>query len=116
MVVERLPREDTHMGPAYLVKVPNRSKDLLLEIPEVSGYGLWEVKYADGKPIPSFDGKFTSHKFALKAIDEWCQNEPPTEKAKHEMLFGDKEPPVLKTKKVKKVATETESNDPSDVQ
>lgn len=116
MAVERVTMNDEDLRPGYLVTVTNRSKKLLVSIPIVDSYGLWSITYDDGSPVSGLDGKFTSHKFALKAIDDWQKKTPISEKAKHELLFGDKEPPVLKTKKVKQVATETEPDNSSDVQ
>jgi hypothetical protein len=84
-----------------LVSTPKRKLKIKIFVP-IGGRILWRITYEDGKPVEGLGaGSFLSRKEALKAVTQWERKARKTENAKQFELFGDKEPPVLKRKKVR---------------
>lgn len=108
---------DLEDGKAFLVTIPERRKKIKVHVPSWKGYCLWEICYEDGTPIPELDGKYTTQKYAMDAVEKWSSETKKTEAAKHAEIFADKPktPPVLKMKKVKQIATEAETNSTDDL-
>lgn len=86
------------------VKTAKRKIGLKLFIP-LGQYNHWHIAYEDGRPVKGLsDSVYTSRLFAMKAIELWEELATKSEDAKQHELFGDKQPPVLKRKRVKKNA------------
>lgn len=79
---------------------PKRKQRIKVFIP-VGNFARWWIVYEDGKYISELsDGTYLSRKLAIRAVVQWEKGAKKTQEAKQFELFGDKEPPVLKRKKV----------------
>ena len=79
---------------------PKRKVDIKIFLP-VGQFPHWKITYSDGKPIEGLsEGVFLSRRDAKNAVIFWERDAVKTKEAKQYELFGDKQPPVLKRKKV----------------
>lgn len=60
---------------------------------------FFKVLYESGKSIPELEGSFTSPQLALDTLLRYLATSKPTKEARYKDRWGDKEIPVLKTKK-----------------
>jgi hypothetical protein len=86
------------------VETPKRKARLKIFVP-VSNIVHWRISYEDGRPVEGLsENRYTSRLFAIKAVEVWEATTKKTKDAKQYELFGDKQPPVLKRKRVPKNA------------
>ena len=84
-----------------LVSTPKRRQKIKIFVP-VGGRTLWRILYEDGNFIPCLsNGSYISRSAAIRAVIQWEMDTKKTVDAKQYELFGDKEPPVLKRKKIR---------------
>jgi len=84
---------------------PKRKNRIKIHVP-LGQFPYWKIVYEDGKPIEGLsEGVFLSRLDAMKQVTDWELKTKATEEAKQFELFGDKEPPVLKRKKVRASAS-----------
>lgn len=92
------------------IETNKRKSKLKVFVHPADGFGFWRVAYEDGRKINDLAGKFLSKSEALKAVREWIAKTKKSETAKQYELFGDKEPPVLKRKKVRGRTSSTDDS------
>jgi len=81
-------------------ETPKRKVSIKIFVP-VGAFAHWKITYGDGKPIEGLsEGVFLSRREAKNAVIEWERTATKTKEAKQFELFGDKQPPALKRKKV----------------
>lgn len=86
---------------------PKRKQKIKIFVP-VGNFARWKILYEDGKPIYELsNGYYLSRKEAIRAVVQWEKSAKKTQEAKQFELFGDKEPPVLKRKKVRGTRVKT---------
>lgn len=83
-----------------LCSTPKRRDRIKIHVP-VGQFPYWEICYENGGEIESLGGRWMSRMDAIKAVTLWERTAKKTEGAKQFELFGDKQPPVLKRKKVR---------------
>jgi len=95
---------EDHDNQVLWVETPKRKARLKVFIP-VGNTIQWRISYEDGRPIEGLSNSvYTSRLFAMKAVEMWEKSTKKTKDAKQYELFGDKQPPVLKRKRVKNAA------------
>lgn len=93
------------------IETDKRKNRIKIYVPQYSVYGHWRVAYEDGRPIEEIPGSFLSRREAILHVKNWLRITKQSKQAKQYQLFGDKEPPVLRAKKVKASArTSTTDN------
>ena len=84
---------------------PKRKIGIKIFIPH-GQCNLWHIAYEDGRAVEGLsDSIYTSRFFAMRAFEKWERLTKKTKDAKQYELFGDKQPPILKRKRVKNAAT-----------
>ncbi len=84
-----------------LVTTSKRKQKIKIFVP-VGNFARWFIVYEDGKYVSGLSGgSYLSRKAAVQAVVLWEADARKTENAKQYELFGDKEPPVLKRKKIR---------------
>lgn len=80
---------------------PKRKQKIKIFVP-IGNFAHWRIIYEDGKYISDLSyGSYLSRREAIRAVVQWEKLAKKTQEAKQFELFGDKEPPVLKRKKVR---------------
>ena len=79
---------------------PKRKNRLKIFVP-IGNFPFWKVTYEDGRAVDGLEGSFTSRLDAMKCVADWETRVLPTDEAKQLEMFGDKQPPVLKRKKIR---------------
>ncbi len=83
-----------------LATTSKRKQKIKIFVP-IGNFARWFITYEDGKYISGLSGgSYLSRKAAMQAVTLWEVDARKTENAKQFELFGDKEPPVLKRKKI----------------
>ncbi len=83
-----------------LVTTPKRKQKIKIFVP-IGNFARWFIVYEDGKYVSGLsDSSYLSRKAAMQAVIRWEVDARKTQEAKQFELFGDKEPPVLKRKKI----------------
>lgn len=90
-------KEDIEERALYL-STEKREKNIKVYYPRFINNAFWRIAYEDGGAVSDeLSGDYTSKQDALKALERWERNTSPTVGAR----FKGKQPPVLKTKKVR---------------
>jgi hypothetical protein len=97
--------KEDHENKTIWLTTPKRESRIKVFVPEFSGYPFWRIRYEDGTTIPELTGVFLSRREAIKALELWEESTKVSKTKYQNDLWGHKEPPVLKRKKVK-VGTE----------
>jgi hypothetical protein len=97
--MEELKFTEDYERQVILCSTPKRKTKIKIYVP-VGNLAQWRVCYEDGKPIEELSGAYMSRKLAIQAVVLWLETTKKTKEAKQFELFGDKEPPVLKRKKI----------------
>lgn len=92
-----------------LCTTPKRRQKIKVFIP-VGNSISWRITYEDGNPVPNLsNGCYLSRSLALKAVTQWERSTKKTITARQFELFGDREPPVLRRKKIRGSRAKTNS-------
>ena len=88
---------------------PKRKQKIKIFVP-VGSFARWKITYDNGKPIDELPGYYLSRREAMKAVTLWERAAKKTIDAKQFEFFGDKEPPVLKRKRVRGARAEANTS------
>jgi hypothetical protein len=94
-------------GKLLWVTTEKRDKRIKVFIPEFNNFSFWYIKYEDGTEVPELTGAWLTKREAVKALEFWEQETKVSKTKYRKDLWGDKEPPELKRKKVKVAPTDS---------
>jgi len=92
-----------------LVSTPKRKQKIKIFVP-VGSFARWKITYDNGKAIDELPGYYLSRREAMRAVTIWERTAKKTMDAKQFEIFGDKEPPVLKRKRVRGARAEANTS------